>query len=74
MSDTKRKIARTIARSAVKKAKALAKEHKKSSDKEVRSLGRAEMKQVREKKRQIKKNYLTTRKAISDLIKNGKKK
>lgn len=69
-----RKQARQVARRAVSKAKAAAKEKKKSSDKDTRKEGRTALKAVRARQRQIKKNYLNTRKGIKTIIKSAKNK
>ena len=61
-----RKKARQIARKAVERQKAVAKNLKKTD----RSAGRALMKRVREDKRRIKKNYIQTRKDIKEQLKN----
>jgi hypothetical protein len=60
-----RKKARQIARKAVERQKAVAKNLKKTD----RSAGRALMKRVREDKRRIKKNYIQTRKDIKEQLK-----
>jgi len=60
-----RKKARQIARKAVERQKAVAKNLKKTD----RSAGRAVMKKVREDRKRIKKNYIQTRKDIKEQLK-----
>ena len=62
---TIRKKARQIARKAVERQKAVAKNLKKTD----RSAGRAVMKKVREDRKRIKKNYIQTRKDIKEQLK-----
>ena len=63
---TIRKKARQIARKAVERQKAVAKNLKKTD----RSAGRAVMKKVREDRKRTKKNYIQTRKDIKEQLKN----
>ena len=60
-----RKSARKVARKAVERQKAVAKNLKKTD----RSAGRAVMKKVREDRKRIKKNYIQTRKDIKEQLK-----
>lgn len=61
-----RKSARQLARKAVERKKAAAKDLKKTD----KSAGREALKKVREERRKVKKNYIATRKAIKEQIKN----
>lgn len=67
---TIRKKARQIARKAVERQKAVAKNLKKNKDSRAKAAGRETMKEVREKRRTVKKNYIATRKSIKEQFKN----
>jgi len=67
---TIRKKARQIARKSVERQKAVAKNLKKNKDPRAKAAGREAMKEVREKRRTVKKNYIATRKAIKEQLKN----
>jgi hypothetical protein len=69
---TIRKKARQIARKAVERQKAVAKNLKKNKDPRAKAAGREVMKKVREDRKRIKKNYIQTRKDIKDYIKSKK--
>jgi len=64
-----RKSARKVARKAVERQKAVAKNLKKNKDPRAKAAGREAMKEVREKRRTVKKNYIATRKAIKEQLK-----
>ena len=65
-----RKSARQLARKAVEKQKAVAKNLKKHKDPRAKAAGKEALKAVREKRRTVKKNYIQTRKDIKEQLKN----
>ena len=67
---TIRKSARQLARKAVERQKAVAKNLKRNKDPRAKTAGKAAMKEVRERRRTVKKNYIATRKAIKEQLKN----
>jgi hypothetical protein len=69
-----RKQARQIARKAVERQKAVAKNLKRHDDPRAKAAGKRAMSEVREKKKEVKGNYIATRKAIKKLYKNTPKK
>ena len=64
-----RKKARQIARKAVERQKAVAKNLKKNKDPRAKAAGREVMKRVRKDRKRIKKNYIQTRKDIKEQLK-----
>lgn len=65
-----RKSARQLARKAVERQKAVAKNLKKHKDSRAKAAGKEAMQEVREKRRTVKKNYIQTRKDIKEQLKN----
>jgi len=64
-----RKQARQIARNAVEKQKDVAKNLKSHDDPRAKAAGKAALKKARDKQRQIKENYIATRKEIKEQLK-----